>query len=401
MSFDGLQERLGALQATISQVKDPIHRLRDPEPPLASSASSTAAEDESAAGGLGAEVVQLLREAQDERRKLEEEVELLDSLGGHERSRLQEGLDRAGSELERCRADFRSAKLSARKQSARALRQERQHYVQSFTLADTSTDPSDGDPTDNTSSTNPHYTRHHHHAQKPSQHQQLSSLSEKDRQTVGASSRATEALRMMHASLQSELERSEYANETMAESSAAFGRLSESYSSLEVMLGSSRDLLGTLLRSQKSDTWYLRTSLYMLVGTLSWLVFRRFLYGPLWLFVWLPLRFLFGVGSKVGQVAFKEKGGEGEKGRPGAGGDTGTVSVEGLPGKDLPTAKVGQDTGEIADEPGSMAEEVGKIIDRVHEADQEGLIPEVPADEEDQVIHDGQGAQDTRPRDEL
>lgn len=204
----------------------------------------------------------------------------------------------------------------------------------------------------------------------------------------------------MHASLQSELERSEYANETMTESSAAFGRLSESYGSLETMLGSSRDLLGALLRSQKSDTWYLQSALYMLLAALGWLAFRRFLYGPLWWFAWMPLRILFGVGSRVGSAVVQERQkGEGVQ-QPGSVGTDGRVSVDGLPGEELPTAQVGQDNGEVIDEPGSMAEQVGKIIDKVQEADVEGLLPEEPR-HEGETVHDGLGTEDTRPRDEL
>jgi hypothetical protein len=88
------------------------------------------------------------------------------------------------------------------------------------------------------------------------------------------------------------------------QSSAALSTLSESYSGLDTLLTSSRNLVGSLLRSQKSDTWYLETAFYILVGTISWLVFRRLLYGPLWWIVWLPfkliLRSLFGVSAAVG-----------------------------------------------------------------------------------------------------
>lgn len=294
----------------------------------------------------------------------------------------------------RCRVDFRLAKLSARKESAQAYRQERRLFVQSFALPNSSVDPTE------------HSPAVHAPAPLPTRHQiqkaQLSSLSEKDRQTVGASSRATEALRQMHASLQSELERSEYANQTMTESTATFNQLSESYNSLETMLGNSKDLLGSLLRSQKSDTWYLKTSLYLLAGSFAWLVFRRFLYGPLWWFAWLPLRFIFSVGSRVSRVALQGRGKGGEE-RPGAGGSSGTegrVSVDGLPGEDLPTAQVGQDTGHNTDEPGSMAEKIGQIIDKVQEADEEGLIPEEP-ESEAEVIHNSPEMEEIRPRDEL
>lgn len=88
------------------------------------------------------------------------------------------------------------------------------------------------------------------------------------------------------------------------QSTAAISSLSESYSSLDTLLASSRSLASSLLRSQKSDTWYLETAFYILLGTIAWLVFRRILYGPLWWLVWLPLqlilRAMFAVLSVLG-----------------------------------------------------------------------------------------------------
>lgn len=74
------------------------------------------------------------------------------------------------------------------------------------------------------------------------------------------------------------------------QSTAAINSLTESYSSLDTLLASSRNLANSLLRSQKSDTWYLETTFYILLGTIAWLLFRRVLYGPLWWLVWLPLK---------------------------------------------------------------------------------------------------------------
>lgn len=80
--------------------------------------------------------------------------------------------------------------------------------------------------------------------------------------------------------------------------------MSESYSSLDTLLASSRTLASSLLRSQKSDTWYLETAFYVLLGTIAWLLFRRVLYGPLWWLVWLPfslaMKFVFAVLGAVG-----------------------------------------------------------------------------------------------------
>lgn len=74
------------------------------------------------------------------------------------------------------------------------------------------------------------------------------------------------------------------------QSTAAISSLSESYSGLDTLLSSSKSLANSLLRSQKSDTWYLETAFYILIGTISWLLFRRVFYGPLWWLVWQPLK---------------------------------------------------------------------------------------------------------------
>jgi protein transport protein SEC20 len=91
-----------------------------------------------------------------------------------------------------------------------------------------------------------------------------------------------------------ELQKSQFAHDTLKESTAALAQLSETYSTLDTLLSSSKNLLGTLLRSQKSDTWYLETAFYILAATVAWLIFRRILYGPLyypvyWLFWFLSI----------------------------------------------------------------------------------------------------------------
>lgn len=111
-----------------------------------------------------------------------------------------------------------------------------------------------------------------------------------DEVLVNASTDVTSALRRTHDLLTSELSRSRFAQETLDQSTAALADLGERYGSLDDLLSSSKNLLGTLVRSQKSDTWYLETAFYILVVTLSWLVFRRLIYGPAWWFIWLPLK---------------------------------------------------------------------------------------------------------------
>ena len=87
-----------------------------------------------------------------------------------------------------------------------------------------------------------------------------------------------------------ELSRSQFAHDTLKESGAALEQLGESYTSLDSVLASTKGLLGMLLKSQKSDTWYLETAFYVLLATIGWLVFRRFVYGPAWWLVYLPLK---------------------------------------------------------------------------------------------------------------
>jgi protein transport protein SEC20 len=116
-----------------------------------------------------------------------------------------------------------------------------------------------------------------------------------------ASSDVTSALRRTHQLMQGELSRSRFAQETLEQSTAALADLGERYTDLNSLLTNSKNLVSTLLRSTKSDTWYLETTFYILITTLIWLFFRRWLYGPLtwfvirpiaWFVIW-PLRILF------------------------------------------------------------------------------------------------------------
>jgi len=95
--------------------------------------------------------------------------------------------------------------------------------------------------------------------------------------------------------MQEELSRSRFAQETLEQSSAALEDLGEKYSDLNTLLANSRSLVTTLVKSTKTDTWYLETTFYILITTVIWLVFRRWLYGPLtWFLVW-PLKLVFRV----------------------------------------------------------------------------------------------------------
>ncbi|KAF5003591.1 hypothetical protein FDECE_9872 [Fusarium decemcellulare] len=390
MSFEGLQSRLTALQETTAQLKELIDRLSTLkfQP---GSVPLTTDEENSVSGELGAEITSTLRDGEEEHELLQEEVEFMRA-AEHDKERLKEGVENVGKELTSCRLSFRKARLSAKHNLAHAQRLERELLLTSFSQ-----------PTSETNSLHPDDEKpairpqRHHHAPQ----QQKSSLSEEDQQTVGASANMTNALRRTHDLIQAELARSEFAHQTLTESSAALKSLNESYTSLDTMLASSRDLLGTLVRSQKSDTWYLQTSFYMLLTTIGWLVFRRLLYGPMWWLVWLPLRLLFGVGTTAGSAVMHARSGDSGKVGEAAGQASKVIPVEGLPDDELPTVDVGSEK-EV-----EVLEEVDKILNVINEADELGNIPKEERDagaakntkkrmwEEPEVVDSG------RPRDEL
>ncbi|KAM5355830.1 hypothetical protein ACJ41O_002476 [Fusarium nematophilum] len=356
MSFESLQERLTALQETTAQLKELIHRLatlkfQPGSVPLATD------EESSVCGELSAEITSTLRDGEEEHELLQEEVEFVRG-AEHDKARLKEGVDKIRKELETCHLSFRKARLAAKHSLAQAQRLERELLVTSFSQpaseAGSSPDHLD-DEKPTTHAARAARSRHHN-----PQQQQHSSLSEEDQQTVGASANVTNALRRTHDIIQAELARSEFAHQTLTESSAALKQLNESYSSLDTMLASSRDLLGTLLRSQKSDTWYLQTTFYILLTTLGWLVFRRLLYGPMWWLLWLPLRLVFGLGTTAGSAVMQGRSVPGTVEE--AGQATKGVAVEGLPEQDLPTAVVGTE-GEA-----EVLEEVDKIVNATREA---------------------------------
>lgn len=247
------------------------------------------------------------------------------------------------------RTKFRQSQLAARKRLADAQRHERDAVLQSYSppAADAAS-PTDDPPPAETRSAPPAPRKN-----------QAPAVSDEDQQVVAASAEATKGLHRLRDNIEKALLLSDATHETLEESSAALGNVGESYSSLDSMLGSSKQLVATLVKSRKSDTWYLQTSLCILLSTLAWLVFRRWLYGPLWWLVWLPMRLVFRTSVGVGKVM-----------RPGEGVDEKGVDqgrkapVEGLPDESLPTAQVEHEVQDRTEaDPDSMVEKVGKVID--------------------------------------
>jgi protein transport protein SEC20 len=316
-SFESLQERLAALQETTGQLRDLIDRLANIKFQPGSVPLSTSDED-NVATELSTEISQILREEEEDLELLQEEI--IDLRSGrpgsdaeHRKTRLKDGAHRLHTELHDCRTAFRKAQLSARRSLEAAQKLERDLLLASYAAtASPSSSTILTDPDDTTTTTpNPNSTpltadearqqlfRRRHQTRSPKGGQSPN--------VVTTASEITLSLQRTHTLIAGELAKSSFASQTLAESSAALAELQKSYEGLDGLLTRSRDLVGTLLSAQKSDTWYLQMALRMLLATLAWLVFRRFLYGPLWWVLWLPLRTGFrvtkGVASSGGSLA--------------------------------------------------------------------------------------------------
>jgi protein transport protein SEC20 len=288
------------------------------------------------------------------------------------------------------RTSFSKAQLTAKANLDRAQREE-----SALLLASLAAPPSMSDSTSSL---------------PPRRKQNLSSSTEltNEDKTVNAASDVTTALRHTHTLMQTELSRSQFAHDTLKESTAALAELGETYSTLDTMLSSSRNLLGTLLKSQKSDTWYLESAFYLLVATIGWLIFRRFVYGPAWWFLYLPLKMFYkawmGVFVAVGLRSSRDGvfASEGEVTGTVAqmvGSGTATVS---LSGSDAPVVRTGSEGSKEED---GMIEEVGKIIDDSQEqgSEQGTEYVESPPNPKKRMWEEGQEAKEEQQqkRDEL
>ncbi|KAK7745024.1 Protein transport protein sec20 [Cytospora paraplurivora] len=389
MTFDSLQERLAALQETTAQVQELIDRLASLKfQPHAEHDEAEDEDDEHVAAELSAEISQTLREEEDDLELLAEEVTDLrggkeGSEAGRRKERLREGLARLEAEVKSRRASFHKAQLTARRTLESSRRQERELLLQSYTTtavqaaaaADGSTPSRSGANSPNPATTanirrrQTHRHHHHNHHATPGPGY--------DDPVVAASSDLTLSLRRAHEAVTAELGRSMAVRGALAESTDKVRRLGSGYARVDDMLRSSRDLVGVLLSSSKSDTWYLQTTFYLLAATLGWLVFRRFVYGPLWWLVWFPVRLAFRTGSSAVGVVGGVGGGKAGAGM-GVVDEKGSARVVGV-GEEgaVPTVDVGggggRVAGEVGDEgrqkgdPDSMLEKIGRIVDRVEE----------------------------------
>ncbi|KAK3329008.1 Sec20-domain-containing protein [Apodospora peruviana] len=400
-SFEALQDRLTALQETTGQLKELIDRLatikfQPGSLPLPKTSYNSTDDQEYAsypvetnvATELSAEINQILREEEEELELLGEEIlDISSSNDTDNRRRLKEGVQRLDSDLKGCRSSFRKAQLQARNSLLAAQKLERQLLLGSFTpsvpaspvvsAVDIQQPEKQNHQNGNITET-PVFSRprRNHHKRN------------KDRDVVSASSDVTEALRRTHSMITDEVSKSAFARQTLAESTEALKQLQQNYEGIDGLLTRSRALVGTLLKSQKSDTWYLRTAFYICLATLAWLVFRRFMYGPLWWLVWFPMRTFFRTASRAGS-AISSSGGKSSGARMEivGGEEEGYRVIRGV-GEEgaVPTVKVGVAPERVVrvvkkgEEEESYVEKVGRIIEDTLGGDKEN---ETEADELD------------------
>lgn len=290
MSFESLQKRLVTLQETTNQISVLITRLGTLKFPPETSKQ----EAEQDVTELNDEIAQSLKEQAEDLELLDQEVkDTADGRPGSEtqaaKQRLQERCVRAAQDLKAAKTEYSKSQRTAIRTLKLMERAKRELHIQSLLNPPKQDDPNDSQP----------ISRRRTPAPEQSQDEKL----------VCAAGDVTEALRLTHALLSNELSRSQFAHDTLKESSAALGQLSENYTSLDSVLSSTKTLLGTLMRSQKSDTWYLETAFYILVATIGWLIFRRFIYGPAWWFIYLPMKLVWNAWMGVFTVLGLRGGG--------------------------------------------------------------------------------------------
>ncbi|MCJ1393501.1 hypothetical protein MMC18_006376 [Xylographa bjoerkii] len=286
MTTQELNSRLKSLSEALREASSLIIKLSK----LSAPSNNSSPHPDQAEGRveLSAEIHQSLKEQEEDYELLKQEVQDLESGGSwasgarrrdsekdKERITLLTQLERLGEDLKLARAQFRKAQLQAKRTEEAAKRKEREQLFAGIQEGS------------NTAGS----VRHKGH-ERVSQDELL----------VNASSDVTAALRRTHQLMQAELSRSQFANDTLKQSTAALSSLNENYSTLDNLLSSSRSLVSTLISSQKSDTWYLESAFKIIAATILWLIFRRFLLGPARLFFY-PVKWMLSLVTLFLQVS--------------------------------------------------------------------------------------------------
>lgn len=276
-----LGQRLQALADAHRDTLNLIHELRK-----FSAASYGPGDPEERRVELATEIHETLKEQEDTleilRQEFEEDpipIQRQDPVRGGEResehNRNADLLARLAEDLKLARSDFRRAQLEAKRNLEKEKRKQREQL-----FAD---------------------RKSHGHVRTRPTHEKLTH----DELALRAAEDVTMALRRVHNQLEGELARSQFAQQTLEESQQVLESLTESYSGTTDLLKASRGFVSQLVRSTKSDTWFLRSSFYLLAATICWLFYRRLIYGPMMLFIWWPFRILWWSLSGLGAALLR------------------------------------------------------------------------------------------------
>ncbi|KAG0639210.1 hypothetical protein HOY80DRAFT_886599 [Tuber brumale] len=322
-----VSQRLASLTDTHKECMSLISRLSKLDTP---GGDSTRTE-------LANVIHQSLRDAESELELLSTQVE--DEVGDGAQIALKSKVVKAGEDLKIARLQYRKAQLSTKRNALATEQREREAL-----LGGSGRSTPDGI------------------AGKRKGNQKLS----QNDLLLHASTDVTTALRRTHTLLQSELSRSQFAAETLNTSTAALQDLTHRYSAFDDVISSSRALISDLVRKNKSDRWYYKKAIQILLGLLIWLIVRRLLWGPIYLVLGVPFKITWWGLSLVarglgigGRREIMESAGMG------MGGAT-TVQVVGIPGSMLGTkSPEGSATSLSGEGEGekSMRERVEGIID--------------------------------------
>ncbi|KAF3906396.1 hypothetical protein ABW20_dc0104914 [Dactylellina cionopaga] len=273
-----ISERIAVLTGAYHEVAAQIDRL----------ANLTAPGTEEARNELAGLIHQSLKEGDSELETLVLQTSTLNP-STDPQAALQSRLHKLQEELKFARTNYRKSLLHSKRTAALNSRKEREALLFSppTTSPSSPTSPIQS-PSESTSSLPINgaqfYRRPYHQTSKNKKDMTQADL------LTSASSDVTTALRRTHALMSAELNRSHFAHETLSQSTETLKQLGQSYSSFDNVLQKSKGLITDLVKKNKSDMWYYQMSLYVLVGTVGWLIFRRLLWGPVYLVIWLPLR---------------------------------------------------------------------------------------------------------------
>jgi protein transport protein SEC20 len=349
-----LSRRLDALTETYKQTLASIHKIpRTPDPEDLSDLTST---------------------IRDSLNSLTEDLDILnlsledvggarpDSEESRQKLRLSVQAQRLGEDIRNARQSFRRTQIHVRRTEDAVRRREREERLKQLREPPRVDTPDSAHVQNGTPTSSQVLPARRKREEKQTEDDLL----------LNASSDVLGALRQTHALMASEVERSHFAAEILANSSRELEQLGDSYTDIDSMLKISKGLVTQLMKSNKSDTWYLLSARTFLLVVAAWLVWRRLLWGPTWWLLWLPLKVLYmtmmvivsplGVGRSV------------EVGEPVVGSGTGLKVMpsasEGSPrvdrGGKAPNIKVGRGGGAPAEDPsedGSLSQKVGRMAE--------------------------------------